>query len=344
MYSDTDIVVKQKFVREALANNDLDGALNLCQVDGASRRACGQLDPVVKADLCLRNDTLARRCDEIPIYSRDQFLALIPPFIEIEVDDPLQLRYEFYSQNYKLPTEGFAEALLKAKTLNTVVALLRPFDLLKYGDRFPPLPPYISAFTLDEALKTFKELDVARPGEDYYIVIEATGTLRLPQMSDTVMDLDFKMHIFWDVNAQRVTSVWAGVYAQALVSSQNLANDPALGKFLKDLLSDKFIPSRDFSQTVWDRSRWVTTGWINILSNNWPNDVSNSFVISRFLHNLLSAGLALESVSYGQSNGFRIGYSAVVYYKPKKVEVDPSLIQPRQLSPGAQALAARFGN
>jgi hypothetical protein len=344
MYSDTDIVVKQKFVREALATNDPDGAVSLCQVDRNSRRACGRFDLETKADLCLRNDTLARHCDNVPIYSKEQFLSLVPPVIEIDEDDPLQLRYEFYSQNYKLPTEGFAEALFKAKTLNTSVALLRPFDLLKYGDRFPPLPPNISAYTLDDALKTFKEFDVAKPGQLYYIMAEIDGILKLPQMSQAIRDLSFKMHVIWDVNGQRVTTVWCGVYVEEFINDQRtVMNAPAVDKFLNDLTVDKFI--RPYLNSFPYRKDWASAGWISILGSNWPNRLPNSFVISRLLYKLLSAGLAIESISYDQFIEYVRVSSNVVYHKPKKIEAGPSIMaQPAQLSPGAQDLDAPFGN
>lgn len=139
---------------------------NLCQADRKSREICrDRLPPPVKYRSCLDTSAAAQECDRIPMFSQQQFLRLIPAQMEIYADEPLQLRHEFYSQNYKLPTEGFSEALRKAKIVNTLVALSRPKILLQYANDLPPLPPYIDAGQIDQLL-SFYQREFAQYEED----------------------------------------------------------------------------------------------------------------------------------------------------------------------------------
>jgi hypothetical protein len=68
----------------------------------------------------------AIKCDKIPMFFDRQFLSLVPQNIEIFKDDAIQLTHQFYSQNYKLPNEGNAIALRKAKLVNMICAVIRP--------------------------------------------------------------------------------------------------------------------------------------------------------------------------------------------------------------------------
>ena len=79
------------------------------------------------------------------MITEQQFKLLITKNIEVFADDPLQLRRDFYSQGYKLASEGFTEALYKAKLMNTICALLRPDINLEYAPVMPQLPLYVDA-------------------------------------------------------------------------------------------------------------------------------------------------------------------------------------------------------
>ena len=112
-----DIVTQRNLVAQA-ANNDPRDALSLCQIDNRYRYVCGQLANETKFKVCLDSENNAKECDKVPMYSRDQFLRLIPSQIEIFPDEPLQLRHEFYSQNYKLKDSQKHCARLKSSTLS----------------------------------------------------------------------------------------------------------------------------------------------------------------------------------------------------------------------------------
>ena len=132
---------------------------------------------MTKAQMCLLSDNMAKECDTVPMYSRNQFQALVPKQIEIFHDDPLQLRHEFYSQNYKLETEGFAQALYKARVINTACALMRPQVLIEYADKLPLLPPYMDASLLDLATGLYTKMKGENaPGNEVKLAVEVTGS------------------------------------------------------------------------------------------------------------------------------------------------------------------------
>jgi hypothetical protein len=97
---------------------------------------------------------------------------LVPVNIEIYPNDQVQLTHQFYSQNYKLPTEGFTVALRKAKIMNTVCAVLRPDFLLSEAAKGLELPAYIDSSLLDEVVKDYlKVLKAPEVGEDPFMDI-----------------------------------------------------------------------------------------------------------------------------------------------------------------------------
>ena len=121
-------------------------ARQLCQANRYTRQTCNQqLSIPEKTRICLKDGEAAKECDKIPMITEQQFKLIIPKNIEVFADDPLQLRREFYSQLYKLTTDGFTEALYKAKLMNTICALLRPDINLEYSPVMPQLPLYVDA-------------------------------------------------------------------------------------------------------------------------------------------------------------------------------------------------------
>lgn len=89
------------------------------------------------------------------MFSREQFFNLIPPTIAIYPEDPIQFTHEFYSRNYKLSSEGFAEALFKARVLNTICAISRPDYFADDLSRFETLPPYVNKESIQICLQKY---------------------------------------------------------------------------------------------------------------------------------------------------------------------------------------------
>ncbi len=142
--------------RLIVAETDPQTARRLCQINGETREFCRErLLATEKYRVCLDGNNAAVECDEIPMFSRQQFMSLVPQRIEIYPKDPIQLTHEFYSQQYKLPTEGFAVALRKAKLMNTICAIIRPDFLVSDAAKTLPLPAYVDTALLDSVVKTY---------------------------------------------------------------------------------------------------------------------------------------------------------------------------------------------
>jgi hypothetical protein len=137
----------------------------LCQIDRRSRAICrDRLTLEQKYKVCLDKDGSAQECDLIPMFSQHQFLAVIPKNISIYPNDEVQMTHQFYSQQYKLPTEGFAIALRKAKIMNTICAAVRPDFLLNPISAQLKLPPYVDATILEWVINNYKK---TFPSDDY---------------------------------------------------------------------------------------------------------------------------------------------------------------------------------
>jgi hypothetical protein len=151
-YATTSADVRQTII----SNADPATARRLCQLDKQHRMICRDRLPVEqKYRICLNRATDAIECDSIPMFSKQQFLALIPKNISIHPTDAIQLTHEFYSQQYKLPTEGFAVALRKAKIMNTICAAVRPDFLSSKEAATIPLPSYVNSTLLDAIMHEY---------------------------------------------------------------------------------------------------------------------------------------------------------------------------------------------
>lgn len=168
-YATTSSDVRQKTIRDT----DPLTARRLCQLDRRSREICrDRLNTYDKTRICLDDAGAARECDTIPMFSRQQFLALVPKNILIYAEDPIQLTHEFYPQGYKLPNEGFAVALRKAKLMNTICAIVRPDFLVTAKAKELPIPSYIDSSLLDEITKYYTILaNEALKGQDVYLEV-----------------------------------------------------------------------------------------------------------------------------------------------------------------------------
>lgn len=147
--------IKQSIIQAA----DPQTARNLCKLNNQSRAICrNRLHEQTKYRVCLGDDNSAVECDQVPMFSRQQFLAVIPVQIKIYPNDLVQLTHVFYSQNYKLPTEGFVTALFKAKLMNTICAIIRPEFLLTPEATTLLLPPYLDTKLIDAVTTQFSKL------------------------------------------------------------------------------------------------------------------------------------------------------------------------------------------
>lgn len=160
--------VRQSIISQA----DPEGVRKFCQLDRKSRELCrNRLTPEQKYKACLDKDGSAQECDLIPMFSQQQFLSVIPKNIEIYPQDERQLTHEFYSQQYKLPTDGFAVALRKAKIMNTICAVVRPDFLLNPRSQSLPLPSYIDATLLDWVVSSYKKTFASGSQDEYFGIL-----------------------------------------------------------------------------------------------------------------------------------------------------------------------------
>jgi hypothetical protein len=269
--------VKQSIISRA----DPETARRLCQTDRKSRETCRDRLPAdVKFRFCLDSSTSAKECDLIPMFSRQQFLRLIPPQIEIFADEPLQLRHEFYSQNYKLPDEGFSEALRKAKVINTICVLIRPHILIEYGNQMGDLPPYIDATKLDEAVAFYKH------GMEKY-----KANSRIKKFSIIITGKSTKdPHIVASME-NIINIVTLNSELQAIVNYDS----PGDSKFLMTI-TDAFITDRLKLEVDYDRHS--TLGGYKRLDGGRPLPTPNAFIFSRILYDLLNKSIDIWEVEY----------------------------------------------
>lgn len=170
-YDTTSSDVRQSIIRRA----DPQTARNLCLVDRRSRQLCQRTLTITdKSRICLDDLGAARKCDQIPMFSQRQFLALIPKNILVYHDDTYHNTYEFYPQGYKLPDEGFAAALRKAKLMNTICAIVRADFLLAESTLELEIPPYLDVELLDTVKKAYHAFTTQKFqwGNPFTILIE----------------------------------------------------------------------------------------------------------------------------------------------------------------------------
>jgi len=205
---------------------------------------------------------------------------LIPPTIEIYENEPLQLRHEFYSQNYKLPTEGFTEALYKAKIINTICALIRPKVLQEYAKEMPPLPPYVDAGLMDRAIASHNEILKSFTTE--FIVIGASrhGKDRKEKtILEIVIEYDYDEH----VNSRF-----------SLVIRTDLPDPETLS-----VISDRFV-GKEFRTVVFRNRLSAGRSTVSYESLN-PERAAllpNVFIISRIIYEMLNKGFDKWVVTY----------------------------------------------
>lgn len=281
----TDIVTKQNLILQA-ATNDPEDAVALCQSDNRFRRACKELSAQSKFQLCLHSGKTAQECDNVPMYSRAQFLALIPPVIEIFEDEPLQLRHEFYSQNYKLSTEGFAQALYKAKVINTICALIRPKVLKERIDEMGPLPAYIDAALLDRAIRTYEEaVEIAdRIREVLQFHVEIRSTMNNGDVVSMTLMYSY-------INS------WIGFWVTLSTERDDYQD-------LKSII-DPFV-SKDY-EVVMSKDPPSDLNYLHRKQLFYQRldeavDAPNVFIISRIIYEMLNRGFMEWTVRYWQYN------------------------------------------
>jgi hypothetical protein len=141
-----------------ISNADPATARQLCQLDRQHRMICrDRLPQEKKYQLCLGRDRTARECDRIPMFSQQQFMRLIPRELNAHPDDFIPMTNEFYLQQYKLSTEGFATAIRKAKLMNEICAIVLPEFLVSESARQLTMPGYIDVGIIDEIIGEYKK-------------------------------------------------------------------------------------------------------------------------------------------------------------------------------------------
>lgn len=165
-FSNLDLSVKRKIAEKLMEGGS--GTIRYCQTDRGTRKACQLLPIQDKIDLCFqRQHGLERQCDKIPAFTKADFDRLIPKEIEVREDDELLFNHDYYPRNYKLPTEGFSQALYKARWINTICAIARVQMFLEYPDLMPPLPIYVDHELIQEAISVFNYADTKGDNDDY---------------------------------------------------------------------------------------------------------------------------------------------------------------------------------
>jgi hypothetical protein len=167
-FSQFDLLVKRKIAEKLLQGGS--GTIRYCQTDRGTRRACQLLPIETKINLCFeRQHGLARQCDKIPAFTKAEFEELIPKDREVREDDELLFSHDYYPRRYKLATEGFSEAMYKARWINTICAIARVQMFLEYSDLIPPLPIYVDRALIQEAVTTFDYVNATENTDDYRV-------------------------------------------------------------------------------------------------------------------------------------------------------------------------------
>ena len=204
-------------------------ARSLCQLDDQSKELCRtRLQAPDKYRICLDGANGAAECDGMSMFSQQQFLSAVPVNIEIFTEDPVQLTHQFYSQNYKLPNEGYAIALRKAKLMNTLCAVLRPEFLLTDQAKLLPIPPYVDTTLLDIVSREYAKV----------VADESQTALLILKVVLKTNDLKWKIEI-GVIYEKRMTDILKGPYQVNLRLDRTPPDDET--KFVKQILADDFM-------------------------------------------------------------------------------------------------------
>lgn len=272
--------VKQSIIARA----DPPTVRNFCQADRNSREICrDRLPAVVKYRSCLDSSESAQECDKISMFSRPQFLNVVPPQISIIPDDELQLTHEFYSQKYKLKTEGFSEALYKAKIINTICAIIRPHILRTYRDKMGAIPPYVSAEMIDIGISIYdKSVEISRTNPIATALRITITAIRKDEMgidnlSMTVADShSYKtIHFLFVIIAKRE-------------NYQDLTS-----------IHDSFVNKIFIATTA---SQGIMKYRIAYESLNRQTLIPNAFIVSRILYDMINRGFGGWTIEYNQDD------------------------------------------
>lgn len=271
-----------------IVNADPSTARALCQLDNRHRSICRDRLPIAqKSRICLDSTLSAKECDKIPMFSRQQFLNLIPQNIAIYPEDAIQLTHEFYSQQYKLPTEGFAAALRKAKLMNMICALSRPDFLLDPASAELKLPAYLDFAMIDDIIKKYADT-LKAPINDRDGPIDGNVkwfSIGFTLSSGPNKDADYAILRFehrnlqGDANRLRLRDIFIQIrYRRASTFSE-------VEGILRD---DKFLKAINIET----RDKGPAGGYITIESySSLPEKLINAFLLSRILKVLFDHGL-----------------------------------------------------
>lgn len=266
---------------------------SLCQSTKTNREFCRDKLPLNdKIETCLKYNTWAQNCDKIPMFSREQFFDFIPATIAIYPEDPIQLTHEFYSQNYKLSSEGFAEALFKARVLNKICAISRPDYFADDPSRFETLPPYVNRESIQICVREY--LKVRDYDNDVYNDLSKTFKLEIILQGEGRNDC--KIYITYDFTDENFPLVSRVLFYVNYIesSSQN--------RVYQSLMSDPFLIKLKPFMREWpdDNKSGVQAG------DDFHDGHVNTFHLSRMLKVALDRNICeyvtIYSGDYTKSN------------------------------------------
>jgi hypothetical protein len=200
----------------------------LCQTDRRSREFCRERLPAAeKFRLCLDDGKSAEECDLVPMFSKQQFLSLVPAQIEIFAEDAVQVTHQFYSQKYKLPTDGFAVALLKAKLMNTICAVIRPEFLVSTAAQELEIPKYLDMGLLDAVVQAYSKNMAIDTGDKFFSVrVTLQDILQDKIIIDAMYDYDDETKTM--ISIESYVDIRRLIVSQRFAFNQAVNDDPFL--------------------------------------------------------------------------------------------------------------------
>jgi len=242
---------------------DPETAMSLCQVNRKTRSVClNKLSLTEKIRIGFDSIETARKSDLIPLFSRGQFLKLIPENLASYSDT--ELTHDLYLRKYKLSSEGYSTAIYKARLMNTICALLRPRFLFDTIGKLT-LPVYVDTSLIDRSFKYREEIDVIdrseEPLDEYQPYIQAF--LGGEENSDVAIDLDYSKDLHCTGASIRFCPGCQENQAKVL---RTFTDDPILCPFGRFIVLNYESPG---------------AVWVEVSEDN--SNLINPFVISRFL-------------------------------------------------------------
>lgn len=294
-YQKTDPGVKITIAHQLL-NTPEGGALdaiNYCKTDNATRRACQRLPLDDKVHMCFSNQGMnPRACDNIPAFTKEQFQRLIPEQIEVVEDERVTFNHEFYPQHYKLKTEGFSEALHKARLINTICAIARVQLLSEYPDLIESLPPYIDKDLIIRVVQEFRNWLSVAPDSGEWTIFAINITLSNGIDHPFMIKIRYEQMYNGDVRNREFRRVWeVGGGSDAWFDfADDRPETHVISIIEREIADDKFLKDRRLNYGHIELTRYYI-------------DSINVVALSRLLRILFNHGYAYSvEMEFGGKN------------------------------------------